>query len=80
MKRKHSSISLILGLSIIGMCVFLLIGGSTSVVIPVMLTALGLYQIFNGVHFYKLDRKSDGILLISAGIFIFIAVLKITLF
>ncbi len=80
MKSKFSMISLVLGLSIIALCVIVLAGGSSAFAMPFMLTCLGLYQIFNGVHFYRLDRKSDGILLISAGIFIFIVAVKIAVF
>lgn len=81
MKSKHSLISLVLGIVIIGLSVIVLVGkGSGGFLMPLMLICLGLFQIFNGVHFYKLDKKSDGILLISAGVFIFVAAVKIALF
>lgn len=45
-----------------------------------MFICLGIFQILNGIHFYKQNKKSDGILLILLGIFIFAVIVKISIF
>jgi hypothetical protein len=42
-----------------------------------LLGCLAIFQFFNGLYFYRQNRKSDGILLIVSGIFILGVVVKI---
>lgn len=80
MKSKYSVISLIIGVLVIVLSIVALTGGTDSeVIMPYMLGCLGFFQIFTGLHFYRLDRKSDGILLIISSIFIFAVLVKILL-
>ncbi|WP_207725658.1 hypothetical protein [Clostridium sp. DJ247] len=78
MKSKNSIIRFILGVLIIILAISVLMGNADSkVIMPYMLTCLGIFQIFNGLYFYKKEKKSDGILLILSSIFIFGVVIKI---
>ena len=80
MKSKYSFFSLIIVLLIAGLSIIALIGGTDNkVILPYMLGCLGCFQVFTGLHFYKLDRKSDGILLIISSLFIFAVLIKILL-
>jgi len=80
LKSKYSFLSLIIVVLIICLSIIALIGGTDiKVIMPYMLGCLGLFQIFTGLHFYKQDRKSDGILLIISSIFIFAVLVKILL-
>lgn len=77
MKRKVSLIKIILVIVIIILCIFSIIGYVNSkVLVPYILTFLGIIQIYNGIHFYREDRKTDGILAIISSVFIFGVVIK----
>ncbi|WP_368491128.1 hypothetical protein [Clostridium sp. BJN0013] len=84
MKSKYSINSIIrfiLGILVIILSISILIGNSNAKVIMIsMLICLGIFQIFNGIHFYKQNKKSDGVLLILSSIFIFAVILKIAIF
>ncbi|GIM29856.1 hypothetical protein CPJCM30710_25220 [Clostridium polyendosporum] len=77
MKRKFSLIKIILAIAIIILCICAAIGYVDSkVLMPYLLTSLGIIQIYNGVHFYKEDRKTEGILAILSSVFILGVVIK----
>jgi len=77
----NSIIRFILGILVIILSISILIGNSNAKVIMIsMLICLGIFQIFNGIHFYKQNKKSDGVLLILSSIFIFAVILKIAIF
>ncbi|MDV3427533.1 MAG: hypothetical protein LIR50_10920 [Bacillota bacterium] len=81
MKRKVSLIKIILAIVIIILCICSLIGYADSkVLIPYILTFLGIIQIYNGVHLYEEDRKTEGILAIISSVFIFGVVIKVSFF
>lgn len=42
-------------------------------VMPIMLTILGLQQLLMGVNFYKLNKKTESILSIGVSIFLFLS-------
>jgi hypothetical protein len=78
---NFSIVRFILGILIIILSISIFIGSIDSrIVMTYMLTCLGAFQIFNGLHFYKQGKKSDGILLILCSIFIFGVVIKIPFF
>ncbi|APM39754.1 hypothetical protein [Clostridium kluyveri] len=78
MKSKYTIIRFILAIVTIILTISILIGNVNSkVIMPYMLTCLGIFQVFNGLHFYKEGKKADGILLILLSIFIFGVVIKI---
>jgi uncharacterized membrane protein len=67
------------------LCIIILIYSNTyrpntQVLMNFMFICLGIFQILNGIHFYKQGKKSDGILLILVGIFIFAVIVKISIF
>lgn len=81
MKNKCSIIRFILGILIIILSISILIDNTnTKVTMTFMLICLGIFQILNGIHSYKQNKKSDGILLILSSIFIFAVILKIIIF
>jgi hypothetical protein len=81
LKNKYTIIRLILGVLILILTINVLIGNVDSkVIMPYMLTCLGIFQIFNGLHFYNQCKKPDGILLILSSIFIFGVVIKVSFF
>lgn len=85
MKSKYSIIRFIFGILIIILCIIVFVYNNTyrtnaQVIINFMFICLGIFQILNGIHFYKQNKKSDGILLILLGIFIFAVIVKISIF
>ena len=80
MKSKYSMMSLILGILTVVLSILGLMSSNINVIMPYMLACLGLFQIFTGLHFYRRDRKSDGIILIISSAFIFAVLVKILLF
>ncbi|PRR79676.1 hypothetical protein CLLU_34570 [Clostridium luticellarii] len=85
MKSKYSIIRFIFGMLTLILCIIILIYSNTyrpntQVLMNFMFICLGIFQILNGIHFYKQGKKSDGILLILVGIFIFAVIVKISIF
>jgi hypothetical protein len=78
LKGKFSIVRFITGILIIILAISIFIGNVDSkIVMPYMLTSLGVFQIFNGLHLYKQEREADGIIVIVSSIFIFGVVIKI---
>ncbi|ERI92285.1 hypothetical protein HMPREF1982_02542 [Clostridiales bacterium oral taxon 876 str. F0540] len=70
----------ILTIIIIILAIIVLIGNfDIRVLIPYLFTCIGILQIFNGIHFYKQGKKTDGLLLFLMGIFILGLVFKIVI-
>lgn len=85
MKSKYSIIRFIFGMLTLILCIIALIYSNTyrpntQVLMNFMFICLGIFQILNGIYFYKQNKKSDGILLILVGIFIFAVIVKISIF
>jgi uncharacterized membrane protein len=85
LKSKYSIIRFIFGMLTLILCIIILIYSNTyrpntQVLMNFMFICLGIFQILNGIHFYKQGKKSDGILLILVGIFIFAVIVKISIF
>lgn len=84
LKNKYSIIRFIFGILTIILCIIALIYSSTyrpntQVLMNFMFICLGIFQILNGIHFYKQNKKSHGILLILSGMFIFSVIVKIAI-
>ena len=79
MKRKYSIVRVATGIIIIILCISALFGSPESrrLLLPYMLICLGVFQVSNGMHFYKLGKKPDGIILILSSVFIFLVAIKI---
>jgi heme/copper-type cytochrome/quinol oxidase subunit 4 len=57
------------------LAVIILIGNiDRRMIMPYMFTCIGIQLIFNGMHFYKQGKKTDGILLFLTSIFIWVVV------
>ncbi|UZQ49992.1 hypothetical protein [Clostridium kluyveri] len=58
MKRNFSIVRFIFGILIIILSISIFIGKIDGrIVMPYMLTCLGIFQIFNGLHFYNQGKK-----------------------
>lgn len=72
MKNKYSIIRFILATLTTILAISVLIGYSDNkVIMPCMLTCLGIIQVFDGLHFYKNNKKSTRVMLILSGILLF---------
>jgi uncharacterized membrane protein len=78
LKNKYSIIRFILGILVIILSISILIdANNTKIIIPFILICLGIFQFFNGLYFYKQNKKLDGLLIFLSSIFIFAIVFKI---
>lgn len=85
MKSNYSIVRFIFGIFTLILCIIVFIYNNTyrpnaQVLMNFILICLGIFQILNGIHFYKQNKKSDGFLLILSGIFVFAVTIKILLF
>ncbi|MFL0196021.1 hypothetical protein ACJDU8_10655 [Clostridium sp. WILCCON 0269] len=81
MKSKYSIVRFIFGILTIVLSISALISYThRKVIMPYVLTSLGVFQIFNGIHFYRKNKKSEGILTILSSAFIFVVVIIIVMF
>lgn len=78
---KYSMVRFIFGILTIVLSISALISYTNrKVIMPYMFISLGVFEIFNGVHFYKQDKKSSGIITILSSVFILIVVIIIVMF
>ena len=81
MKIKYSIIIFILRILMIILAISVLIFSNYgNVILLYILICLEVFQIFNGLYFYKQDKKSDGMIAILSSIFILGVVIRILFF
>lgn len=81
MKNKFALTRFIFGILTIILSAGVLLGKfDIKIVMPHMMICIGGFLLFNGLYFYKRNKKPDGMVLITGSIFVFVLLIKMTIF